>query len=904
MGAEPCRRCNAKLLCAFVSILSLPAVLQSKADQDTTSIPTTNPSSNPQHLWVVGDSLYFSADDGLHGRELWRSDGEGHCSLAIDLNPGAASSNPNSLFEAAGWFYFVAEAKKGYPALWMWDPRTETVKKVLNPDSGESFHNSEPRGVLADSLCFTANTSSGSRQIWMTVLGFPERTRIADFGECPNTYKGQYPNIGSNGLMMYTAQDKTWCTNGTPAGSTLLQDINPSKPDDVSIWFGCIGERTVFVVDDGVHGSEPWITDGTSGGAHLLRDIAPGVQSSAISWMHGHEDVLLLVADDGEHGLELWRTDGTEEGTQMICDIFPGRSGGNPHYFSKAGRWSYFAADDGVHGKELWRTDGTSEGTSLVKDAHPGVNSSNPYAMWAADDKLFFCCTTPDFGDEIWVSDGTEEGTHLFKDINPGNAAGGPNQLRWLKGRLFFTYDDPFFGEELWISDGTPEGTRMAEDIHPPRYNPGSHPRSLTAFGERLVFAVADMGHGEEPWISDGTEEGSRLLADISPGQSGSEPKEFTVAKDHLYFSAHTAVEGRELWITDGTSEGTRIVADLAEGPLSSDPTNLVSIEHEVYFIASDGRDARLLWRCDGTATGTKSLEVGSIQPGSINVTKLFIWRDQLFLYTKEGNDKAGLWRIRSDGEPEQLARGSLDAMARDLKRPGNRENLECAPENEEVVALVLASEPVASNDQSTQSANLGNVTYFVAHTRQSGAELWSTDGSLAGTRLVCDAFPGPASSSPASLTKVGELLYFVADHPREGRVLWRTDGTSNGTAFVKPILSSGTPWISLHVSSMASLGASLVVACPTFAVSTLVQVDLNLIEQRGTQEIFRDLRGGRSELKRSWPRQLTTVGEQVFFTANDGIHGEELWVTDGTPDPPRLVKDILVPGDLTPLRR
>ena len=43
-------------------------------------------------------------------------------------------------------------------------------------------------------------------------------------------------------------------------------------------------------------------------------------------------------------------------------------------------------------------------------------------------------------------------------------------------------------------------------------------------------------------------------------------------------------------------------------------------------------------------------------------------------------------------------------------------------------------------------------------------------------------------------------------------------------------------------------------------------------------------------------PEKFTVVGSVAFFYANDGVHGMELWKTDGTPSGTLMVKDI-VPG-------
>ena len=46
-------------------------------------------------MTAVGDTLFFTADDGVNGNELWKSDGtEAGTVLVKDINPGSGSSSP------------------------------------------------------------------------------------------------------------------------------------------------------------------------------------------------------------------------------------------------------------------------------------------------------------------------------------------------------------------------------------------------------------------------------------------------------------------------------------------------------------------------------------------------------------------------------------------------------------------------------------------------------------------------------------------------------------------------------------------------------------------------------------------------------------------------------------------
>lgn len=64
----------------------------------------------------------------------------------------------------------------------------------------------------------------------------------------------------------------------------------------------------------------------------------------------------------------------------------------------------------------------------------------------------------------------------------------------------------------------------------------------------------------------------------------------------------------------------------------------------------------------------------------------------------------------------------------------------------------------------------------FAADNGTIGKELWITDGSEAGTRLVRD-INSLSPSDPKDFVEMGAYVYFTADDGVNGRELWRTDG-------------------------------------------------------------------------------------------------------------------------------
>src|SRR6516165_7035797 len=73
----------------------------------------------PQSIPTVNGIVYFPADDGVHGLELWRSDGtSAGTTMVKDINPGSGNSFPTSLTNFNGTLFFAANDGVHGKELW------------------------------------------------------------------------------------------------------------------------------------------------------------------------------------------------------------------------------------------------------------------------------------------------------------------------------------------------------------------------------------------------------------------------------------------------------------------------------------------------------------------------------------------------------------------------------------------------------------------------------------------------------------------------------------------------------------------------------------------------------------------------------------------------------------------
>ena len=435
----------------------------------------------------------------------------------------------------------------------------------------------------------------------------------------------------------------------------------------------------------------------------------------------------------------------------------------------------------------------------------------------------------------------------------------------------------------------------LVRDINPnvfdgyygPSFPEGSFPSNLIEFNDQLYFAANDGENGSELFVSDGTAEGTQLLADINPGSSnygfyygsGSYPSNFVEFNDQLYFAANDGESGSELFVSDGTAEGTQLLVDINPGSSNygfyygsgSNPSNFIEFNDQLYFAANDGESGSELFVSDGTAEGTQLLV--DLRPGSSNYGYTYGSRPSDFI---EFNNQ--LYFAADDGES------------------GNE--LFVSDGTAEGTQLLVDLRPGSSNYGYTYSSNPSNFIefndqlYFAADDGENGRELFVSDGTAEGTQLLVDLRPGSSNygytygSRPSDLTEFNDQLYFFANDGENGRALFVSDGTAEGTQVLVDLRSgfgyygydSGGNLVEFNsklyfAANDGESGNELFVTDGT-AEGTQLVADINTNSRYGFNY-------------GSDPRELTVVGDELFFSANNGEVGTELFkltLVDDTP--------------------
>jgi ELWxxDGT repeat protein len=448
----------------------------------------------------------------------------------------------------------------------------------------------------------------------------------------------------------------------------------------------------------------------------------------------------------------------------------------------------------------------------------------------------------------LWVTDGTLAGTtQLSATIQHVENLGSTG---FLNGKYIFAGTTAATGTELYITDGTAAGTMLVKDINPgtPNSTPGSDAAMLNGL---LYFTAETPGEGRELWRTDGTLAGTTLVKDVVPGPlSSNNIGSYNLFSNgsYLLFAAGTPALGVELWKSDGTDAGTVVLADLNTGNGGADSSNahsFYSLNNLVLFVATNTVAGEEVWRTDGTAGGT--FQLADINAGPASSTAIdvpIIGKLSIFAGFHTFNGKAFFTAFN----------GTSYGVV--WSTDGSQANT--------VVLKDIVSTPVPSLIFLLDAVNLPGKFIFPVSDLAGRSELWESDGTPAGTKLFKSFFPTEAESIPFILVPYayvngtvtqqlfqGGRFFFKASNADEGSELWISDGVDS-----------------------------------TAAHTQLVE-DINPGPGDGAVDT-------------AFSYIYTSTG--LYFPANNGTTGLELWKSDGTAAGTDIVADIVTgPGGSDP---
>lgn len=819
--------------------------------------------------------LYFSKDTRSYGQEIWKSDGtpEG-TGLWADFTPGSDDGLSGGPVHQDGSHYFWARTIRNhiYPSLWKGDGTVagsillaeNQPAAVLVPMGGKLYYRTgsgpartdgTPEGTgrvhpslplyemtgltaIGGTLYFSASHNSRVG-LWKsdgTAAGTVLVKELADYHNAPPfTFTewngGIYFRVSVGNYL--GSQRQLWKTDGTTAG-TVRVDTLPEGGGHIQDVVAA-GGHLFYTTSKG----ELWKTDGTTAGAELLLDQLAFMPGADFQRMVG--GALCFFTGTTGNIITLWRSDGTTAGTVPIGQFGRTTAYSHPPLMPYGGK--LFFQLNGPSGEGLYATDGTAAGTVLVSGGQVLRDNNhyhNSYDYHVAPQGIFFKAAAlrmedgvevEDFG--FYLTDGTTAGTRLFVELETGTDSNQIETTVATGSHVYLTGSrDAAKIRKTWRTDGSAAGTvEMPFHIEGAEHLPASH--SIAVNAGKLHFRGGRLdGDGNYHYglmrHDDATGVTETLHSLPAPGPGGFTYLEFpyfTFMGDRTAFSA-----GGKVHVRDETTGVTTSLLD------STGANSLKTAGGRFFFAArmAAGQPFRIR-QSDGTPVGTQLIPQDSSAGASYNQVPVGTSASRGELYFTEGGPYGSTSLHRTDGTS-----------------PGT-------------VRLAWVNDSGAVHDA-------GGRMFFLASHANSGRELWTTDGTPAGTRMVKDITPGTGSTFEHDymghdLVVQSGKVYFVAATPSYGKGMWVSDGTEAGTFMVKDPVPGGTAFI----QSMTRYNGKVAFTSQGGRPGGV------LWETDGTVAGTRQLAAVTGDSASSDPYNLTAIGTDLYFVAHTEEYGREL---------------------------
>jgi ELWxxDGT repeat protein len=538
----------------------------------------------------------FTAHDGVHGDELWKTDGTTAGTMLVkDMNPGGVGSNATNALKtpmrdftnANGILYFVAA--KGEKEFIYRSDGTAAGTFIIQEAINFSFEVFQPEFTYMNGSLYFFNGVRFSED--QNLLRMP--------------YKGTASQVQTVRII---GKPFSWYQS-VPVRNEMIHFYN-------NLYF--LGRFSFSDYDNFDYGGyELMRSDGTYEGTRGVIDAFVTTEGARPTEMiRAGKYVYMYAYGPLSYSPPLYVTDGTPEGTVAIS------SETTPIRWTAAENYLYivYGPYDGSDSWVLSRMDGTSEVT--IASGEDLWGPTVPSSLRAIGDHLYF---SNDLG-EVWKTDGTREGTVRMYDLPSASSI-------YKVGSQTLMFKVSGSSTQLWKQ--TSSGQTLVKDLG------AGWTYTSAVSGNVLYFGYGSSmdSNDHQLWRTDGTAAGTFAIGASSAGEwNRSRILRLMVLNDQPYFSAWNVTAGTSLFHA-GTS-----IQKIADMPLISHST--VVNNHLLMFGGSYERT--VVYGSDGTTAGTHLLT-------TLNVPSYYGWVNTAVIgdnayFSDFENSGDHLWR--SNGTP------------------------------------------------------------------------------------------------------------------------------------------------------------------------------------------------------------------------------------------------------------
>ncbi|SKB66117.1 Por secretion system C-terminal sorting domain-containing protein [Soonwooa buanensis] len=348
-------------------------------------------------------------------------------------------------------------------------------------------------------------------------------------------------------------------------------------------------------------------------------------------------------------------------------------------------------------------------------------------------------------------------------------------------------------------------------------------------------------------------------------------------------------------------SQSLVLVKDIRPGSSSGNAANFITYNNKLYFSATDGVSGTELWESDGTEAGTKMVQDFNAGSGNFNPNSFVEKQGELFFAGGIGSMPSGVELYKyspSNGISlfADIKEGSASSSPNQLQLSPDKSTIyfranDVASTSARVYKTNGVTAPTAISSNFISSSPLlviDDVIFAAGGTDTSNIELYKSEG---GEFSLIKDIRVSGSSSPSNFyySPTFNKMFFTARSDENGTEPWMTDGTPQGTILLKDINKSGQDQATTNagISQFIDYNGKLYFAANNGVTGSELWVSDGTAD--GTQ-ILKDIIPGTTG---SNPSTFVEHQGLLYFVANDATAGRELFVTDGTSENTRMVLDI-----------